>query len=58
MLVTENPRFTREYLESEKHSIGNAIYVFFIDGSKTEKVSIDYSAGHHHRCRREEVIPL
>lgn len=54
--VVENPRFTREYLEADKRSIGNAVQVFFKDGSFTEKVSIDYPIGH--RCRRAEGIPL
>ena len=56
MQVVENERFTREYLEPDKRAIGNAIQVFFKDGSSTEKVSIDYPVGH--RRRRAEGIPL
>ncbi|APZ43641.1 bifunctional 2-methylcitrate dehydratase/aconitate hydratase [Acidihalobacter ferrooxydans] len=52
----EEPRFTREYLEPDKRAIGNAVQVFFRDGSHTEEVSIDYPIGH--RRRREEGIPL
>ncbi|AWN15671.1 2-methylcitrate dehydratase [Salinisphaera sp. LB1] len=55
MTVTENARFTREYLEAEKRAIGNAVQVFFSDGSATEKVSVDYPIGH--RRRRAEGIP-
>jgi len=56
MTVTENPRFTEEYFDPEKRAIGNAVQVFFSDGSSTDKVTIDYPVGH--RRRREEGIPL
>ncbi len=56
MTVKENPRFTEEYFDADKRAIGNAIQVFFTDGSKTEQVSIDYPVGH--RRRRDEGIPL
>lgn len=56
MQVKENPRFTEEYFDAEKRAIGNSVQVFFSDGSKTEKVSIDYPVGH--RRRRDEGIPL
>jgi 2-methylcitrate dehydratase len=56
MEVVENPRFTREYLEPDKRAIGNAIQIFFQDGSRIEKISIDYPIGH--RRRRAEGIPV
>ena len=56
MEVVENERFTREYLEADKRAIGNALQVFFRDGTSTEKVTIDYPVGH--RRRRAEGIPL
>ncbi len=56
MKVQENPRFTEEYFDAEKRAIGNAVQIFFRDGSNTDKVSIDYPVGH--RRRREEGIPL
>ena len=56
MVVSQNPAFTRDYFDPEKRYIGNAVQVFFKDGSSTEKVSIDYPIGH--RRRREEGIPL
>jgi 2-methylcitrate dehydratase len=55
MTVTENPRFTEEYFDADKRAIGNAVQVFFADGSKTDKVRIDYPIGH--RRRRDEGIP-
>jgi len=56
MVVTENPQFTKDYFDPEKRYIGNAVQVFFKDGSSTEKVSIDYPIGH--RKRRAEGIPV
>ncbi len=55
MQVAEEPRFTKEYLDPQKRSIGNAIKIIFKDGSETEEVSIDYPVGH--RLRRDEGIP-
>jgi len=56
MEVIENPDFTRDYLDPAKRSIGNAIQVFFRDGSSTERVPVEYPVGH--RRRRKEGVPL
>ncbi|MFD0737675.1 bifunctional 2-methylcitrate dehydratase/aconitate hydratase [Lysobacter koreensis] len=56
MSVRENERFTRDYFDPDKRTIGNCVQVFFNDGSCTDKVSIDYPIGH--RKRRAEGIPL
>ena len=56
MVVKEEPRYTREYLEADKRSIANAVQIFFRDGSATEKVEVEYPVGH--RRRRTEGIPL
>jgi 2-methylcitrate dehydratase len=56
MTVSENPQFTRDYFDAAKRYIGNAVEVFFTDGSSTGKVSIDYPIGH--RKRRAEGIPV
>ncbi|MBC7193128.1 bifunctional 2-methylcitrate dehydratase/aconitate hydratase [Marinobacter sp.] len=56
MHVVEDERYTREYLEPDKRSIANAVQVFFTDGSRTEKVAVEYPIGH--RRRREEGMPL
>jgi 2-methylcitrate dehydratase len=56
MEVVEDPRYTRDYLDPEKRSIGNAVQVFFKDGSCTEKMEVEYPLGH--RRRRDEGIPL
>ncbi len=56
MEVVEEPRYTTEYLDPEKRSIGNAIQVFFDDGTSTRNVEVEYPVGH--RRRRGEGIPL
>jgi len=56
MEVRENPQFTQDYFDPDKRYIGNAIQVFFNDGSKTDRIAIDYPIGH--RKRREEGIPV
>jgi len=56
MQVRENPTFTREYADPDKRYIGNAVQVFFRDGSATPRVQVDYPIGH--RKRRTEGTPL
>jgi 2-methylcitrate dehydratase len=55
MTVRENPRFTQDYNDPDKRSIGNSVQVFFGDGSRSERISIDVPAGH--RSRRGDGIP-
>ena len=56
MEVSENPSFTRDYLDPAKRSIANAVQVFFRGGKSTRRVCVDYPVGH--RRRRPEGIPL
>jgi 2-methylcitrate dehydratase len=56
MVIEEDARYSREYHEPDKRSIANAIQVFFKDGSKTDKVEVEYPIGH--RRRRKEGIPI
>ena len=56
MVVGEDPRYTRQYLEPNKSSIANAVQIFFRDGRATEKVEVEYPVGH--RRRRAEGMPL
>jgi 2-methylcitrate dehydratase len=56
MEVRENEGFTMDYFNPEKRGIGNAIQVFFSDGSCTQRVAISYPIGH--RRRRAEGIPV
>jgi 2-methylcitrate dehydratase len=55
MVVTENTKFTEEYYAPDKRYIGNAVQVFFDDGTRTERVAVDYPIGH--RKRRAEGMP-
>jgi 2-methylcitrate dehydratase len=56
MQVRENTTFTEEYYAAEKRFIGNAVQIFFRDGSSTERVAVDYPIGH--RKRRAEGMPV
>jgi len=56
MEVVTNDQFTRDYLDPEKRSIGNAIRITFRDGTQTERVAVEYPVGHHRR--RAEGLPL
>jgi 2-methylcitrate dehydratase len=56
MQVRENPTFTREYDDPDKRYIGNAVQVFFRDGSATPRLQVDYPIGH--RKRRAEGMPV
>ena len=55
MQVKENTAFTKDYYDPEKRYIGNAVQVFFKDGSASRRVQVDYPIGH--RKRREEGSP-
>jgi 2-methylcitrate dehydratase len=56
MEVRENPTFTADYYASDRRYIGNAVQVFFKDGTSTERAHFDFPVGH--RKRRAEGIPL
>jgi 2-methylcitrate dehydratase len=55
MVVRENPTFTAEYYAADKRYIGNAVQVFFRDGSASQRVQVDFPIGH--RKRRAEGMP-
>ena len=56
MEVIENADFTRDYFDPAKRSIGNAVQLFFRDGTCTARVAVEYPVGH--RRRRREGVPL
>ena len=56
MTVRENKRFTQDYYAADKRYIGNAVQVYFKDGTQTRRVAVEYPIGH--RKRREEGIPV
>jgi 2-methylcitrate dehydratase len=56
MQVKENATFTAEYYAADKRYIGNAVQVFFKDGTASPRVQVDYPIGH--RKRRAEGMPI
>ncbi|MEE4161851.1 MAG: bifunctional 2-methylcitrate dehydratase/aconitate hydratase [Woeseiaceae bacterium] len=56
MEVRENEQFTKDYFDAEKRYIGNAVQVFFKDGTSTDRIEVHFPIGH--RERREEGIPV
>jgi 2-methylcitrate dehydratase len=55
MEVKENLVFSKDYLDPTKRAIGNAIQIFFKDGTCSDRVEIEYPIGHR---RRTKGIPL
>ena len=56
MQVRENTTFTQEYYAADKRYIGNAVQVFFKDGTSTARTAVDFPIGH--RKRRAEGMPV
>jgi len=56
MVVVEEKRFTKEYMDADKRSIANGITIAFKDGTQLESVVVEYPIGH--RLRREAGVPL
>mgnify|MGYP001829157000 FL=1 len=56
MTVTENPQYTKDYFDPQLRYIGNAVQVFFKDGSSTDRIEVHFPIGH--RERRKEGIPV
>ena len=55
MVVEEDPRYSRDYLDPEKRAIPNAVQMFFRDGGNTARVEIEVPLGHPRR--RAEALP-
>jgi 2-methylcitrate dehydratase len=56
MTVREDRSFSRGFHDPKKRSNGNAIRVHFKDGSRTERVDVEYALGHPKR--RADGIPV
>ena len=56
MQVRENEQYTKDYFDPELRYIGNSVQVFFVDGTSTDCIAVDFPIGH--RERREEGIPV
>jgi 2-methylcitrate dehydratase len=52
----EDKRFSVDYHEPSKRSIGNAITIELNDGTVLDEVEVEYPVGH--KRRREEGTPL
>lgn len=55
MVVQEEPRYSRDYLDPEKRSIANGVAIHFTDGAMEQR-AVEYPIGH--RQRRQEALPL
>lgn len=56
MRVVEKTSYSKDYLDPDKRSIGNALTITFKDGSTLPTEEVEYPLGH--RRRRKEGIPL
>ena len=56
MVINEDKRYSKEYLEADKRSIANRIQIHFNDGTSSNEVEVEYPIGH--KRRREEGIPV
>ena len=56
MEVRENEQYTKDYFDPGKRYIGNAVQVFFKDGTSSDRIAVDFPIGH--RERRAEGIPV
>ena len=56
MIINEDKRYSKEYLEADKRSIANRIKIHFKDGTATNEVEVEYPIGH--KRRRKEGIPI
>ncbi|WP_449370074.1 bifunctional 2-methylcitrate dehydratase/aconitate hydratase [Thiomonas sp.] len=52
----EDPQYTRDYHDTDKRSIANALTVTLSDGTVLPEVAVEYPIGH--RRRRADGIPL
>ena len=49
MIINEDKRYSKEYLEADKRSIANRIQIHFNDGTSTDQVEVEYPIGHKRR---------
>jgi 2-methylcitrate dehydratase len=52
----EDKQFTKDYLDSNRRSIANALTLEFNDGTKLKEILVEYPIGH--KRRRKEGMPL
>ena len=49
--ISEDPRYTRDFVDAKKRSSANAIQITFKDGSRTPKVEVEFPFGHPRRLK-------
>lgn len=57
MVVIEDPRYTKDYLDPDLRSISNRIRVRYSNGTETESFEVEFPLGHRRR-RAESLRPL
>ncbi len=57
MVVVEDPRYSKDYMDADLRSISNRIQVQFADGTATEAFEVEFPLGHRRR-RIESLGPL
>ena len=57
MVVAEEPRYSKDYLDPDLRSISNRIQVHFVDGSASPAIEVEFPLGHRRR-RSESLGPL
>ena len=57
MVVVEDPRYSKDYLDADLRSISNRIQVHFTDGTATKAFEVEFPLGHRRR-RAESLKPL
>lgn len=57
MVVCEDPRYTRDYLDPDLRSIANRIQVLYNDGTASDEIEVEFPLGHRRR-RSEARVPL
>jgi 2-methylcitrate dehydratase len=57
MVVLEEPRYSRDYLDLDVRSITNRIQVYFRDGTTSDAVEVEFPLGHRRR-RSAAIGPL
>ena len=55
--VSENERYSRDYLDPDKRSIASSLQLVYSSGEASERIEVEYPLGHRRR-RQEALAPL
>ena len=56
MVLTEDPRYSKDFFDPAVRSSANAMQVVFKDGSRTPRIEVEFPVGHQRR--RAEAAPV